>query len=373
MHIYVYSFCRNADIKTKFKGFTRLYVLHNFCQTWYSLTLMTVKGQKRWGLNTIACHKPYKFDLVVKGQGRIRIMNVLDISSHDDWPMCQIWYADVKTNRSYRSDMKTWQKPIKLTWRSKVNIESGSWMYTTHPLMVKHPCAKYGKPMSNQKNVMGRTQICTDRRTDRKTDRQSDFYISPLTLFTGGIIRLRYLLMNGSGTVWQEDYLVINGSGLLPNKKTTYSSMAERSPHNKITSSSMAAGLPHNKTTYSSMAAGLPPNETTDSSMAAGSPHNKTTYSSMAVGLPPNKTTYSSMAARSPHNKTTYSSMAAGSPQDFPPGSPWPVWIKLFFKGLLMSFPVNIENKKYFELCLHWIDLPVINDASIFCVNGPTC
>ena len=28
----------------------------------------------------------------------------------------------------------------------------------THRLMVIHPCAKYGKPMSNQKKVMGRTR-----------------------------------------------------------------------------------------------------------------------------------------------------------------------------------------------------------------------
>ena len=33
-------------------------------------------------------------------------------------------------------------------------------MYTTHRLMVIHPYAKYGRPMSNQKTVMGRTQTC---------------------------------------------------------------------------------------------------------------------------------------------------------------------------------------------------------------------
>ena len=65
--------------------------------------------------------------------------------------MCQIWYATVKANRSYRLDMKTWQKPIKL--RSKVNIQSGSWMNTTHRLKVIHPCAQYGNPMSNQTNL----------------------------------------------------------------------------------------------------------------------------------------------------------------------------------------------------------------------------
>ena len=112
---------------------------------------MTIPKDKKGGPWTKSCHKPYKFDLEVKGQGHIRIMNVIDTSSLDDRSMCQIWYANVKANRSYRLDMKTWQKPIKLTWRSKVNIQSGSWMYSTHPLLVIDPCAKYGRPMSNQK------------------------------------------------------------------------------------------------------------------------------------------------------------------------------------------------------------------------------
>ena len=51
--------------------------------------------------------KPYKFDLEVKGQRPVGIMNVLDTSSHGDLPMCQIWYADVEVNRSHRSDIKT--------------------------------------------------------------------------------------------------------------------------------------------------------------------------------------------------------------------------------------------------------------------------
>ena len=34
------------------------------------------------------------------------------------------------------------------------------------------PSAKYGKPMSNPKKVMGQTRICSDRWTDRQTDRQ---------------------------------------------------------------------------------------------------------------------------------------------------------------------------------------------------------
>ena len=166
-------------------------------------------------------------------------MNVLDTSSHGERPICQIWYASVKANRSYRSYMKTWQKPLNLTlrskalnrdhectrhivwwWyihvpnmvsqcqskkkvmgrtqkhvknsinltlRSKFKVVSGSWMYATHHLMVIHPCAKYGKPMSNHKKVIGRTRICTGRRTDRQTYRQSDSYIPPWTSFAGGI------------------------------------------------------------------------------------------------------------------------------------------------------------------------------------------
>ena len=35
--------------------------------------------------------KAYKFDLEVKVQGRIWIMNVCDTLSHGDTPMCQIW------------------------------------------------------------------------------------------------------------------------------------------------------------------------------------------------------------------------------------------------------------------------------------------
>ena len=41
--------------------------------------------------------------------------------------------------------------PMNLTLRSKVNILSGTRMCMTHHLVVIHPCAKYGKPSSNQK------------------------------------------------------------------------------------------------------------------------------------------------------------------------------------------------------------------------------
>ena len=94
------------------------------CQTKYDY----VKGKKNWSLNTKPCHKPSKV-----------------VSSHGDRPICQIWYANVKANRSLRQDMKT--------LRSKVNIESGSWMYVAHRLVAIHPCAKYGKPMTTKKKL----------------------------------------------------------------------------------------------------------------------------------------------------------------------------------------------------------------------------
>ena len=47
--------------------------------------------KKSYGLDMKACQKPHKFDLKVKVQGRIWIMNVRDTSSHGDTPKCQIW------------------------------------------------------------------------------------------------------------------------------------------------------------------------------------------------------------------------------------------------------------------------------------------
>ena len=74
------------------------------------------------------------------------------------------------------------KNPVNLTLKSKINILSGSWMYryATHPLMGINPCAKYGKPMSNQKKVVGGTQICTDGQTEW-------FLFTPLNFIHGGI------------------------------------------------------------------------------------------------------------------------------------------------------------------------------------------
>ena len=112
------------DIEVEGQGHTELMNDTLTCQTMYDY----VKGQKHWGLNTKPCHKHNKFDLEVKVQRRIRIMNVLDTLSHGDRHMCQIWYANGQ--------------------RPSSNLE---WMYATHRLMVIYRCSKYGKPMSIQK------------------------------------------------------------------------------------------------------------------------------------------------------------------------------------------------------------------------------
>ena len=80
------------------------------------------------------------------------------------------------TTPNHGPDTKTCQIPINLTLRSIFKVISESWMYAKHRLMVIHPCAKYGKPMSDQKIVMGRTRICTDRWTDKWTDRVISIY-----------------------------------------------------------------------------------------------------------------------------------------------------------------------------------------------------
>ena len=67
--------------------------------------------------------------------------------------------SQCQTKISYVSDTKTCKKNLlNLTLRSKFKVISGSWMNARQRLMVKHPCARYGRLMSNQKRVMGRTR-----------------------------------------------------------------------------------------------------------------------------------------------------------------------------------------------------------------------
>ena len=67
-------------------------------------------------------------------------------------------------------------KTLNLTLSSKVNVVSVSRMCATHRLMMILPCTSYGKPMSNQKQVMDRTrtQTCTNGRRYRQTNRRTD-------------------------------------------------------------------------------------------------------------------------------------------------------------------------------------------------------
>ena len=114
----------NIDIEVKGLGHTEFINVRDTSYHGDTLTCQTkyefAKGQKRWDLNTKPCHKPYKFYLEVKVQDRIMIMNVLDTSSHGDRPMCQIWHAKVNPKISYGPDTKTCQKPYKFDLQVKV-------------------------------------------------------------------------------------------------------------------------------------------------------------------------------------------------------------------------------------------------------------
>ena len=95
----------NFDIEVKGQGHTAVRNVRNTlyhgetltCQTYYDY----VKGQKSCGTNTKPCHTPYKLNLEVKDTRSIRIMNERNTCTHSDRHMCQIWYANVKANRSY--------------------------------------------------------------------------------------------------------------------------------------------------------------------------------------------------------------------------------------------------------------------------------
>ena len=51
-------------------------------------------------------------------------------------------------------------------------------MNATHRLMVIHPWAKYGKPMSNQNKLWaGHESAQRDRQTDRQTNRVISIYL----------------------------------------------------------------------------------------------------------------------------------------------------------------------------------------------------
>ena len=53
----------------------------------WQILYANVKANRSYGTDTKSCQKPYKFDLDVKRQCRIGIMNVRDTSSHGDRPI----------------------------------------------------------------------------------------------------------------------------------------------------------------------------------------------------------------------------------------------------------------------------------------------
>ena len=94
--------------------------------------------------------KTYKSYLKIKVQGRILIMNVHNTAPYGDTPMCKIWLANVNLKKVMGLTRNHVKNQLNLTVRSKFKVVSGSWIYTTHYLLVKHLCAKNGKPMSMQ-------------------------------------------------------------------------------------------------------------------------------------------------------------------------------------------------------------------------------
>ena len=74
-----------------------LMVIHSCAK--YGRTMSKDKKDVACTVQTWPSQKSYKFDLEVKGQCHIGIMNVCNISSHGDRLIGQLWQANVKANR----------------------------------------------------------------------------------------------------------------------------------------------------------------------------------------------------------------------------------------------------------------------------------
>ena len=122
------------------------------CQIWYDY----VNRQKSCGLNTKLCQKPNKFDLEVKGKHRIWIIYSLMVID----PCATHGMLISKQTEVMGWTRRHFKTSINLTLKSKFKAVSGSWMYSTHPLNMIDPCAKYGKPMSKQKSYGQDMKTC---------------------------------------------------------------------------------------------------------------------------------------------------------------------------------------------------------------------
>ena len=115
------------------------------CQIWYDY----VNRQKSCGLITKPFQKPYKFDLEGKDKHPIQIIYSLMVIT----PCAKYGMLISKQTEVMVWTRRHFKTSINLTLRSKFKVLSGSWMYVTHPLNMIDPCAKYGKPMSKQKQL----------------------------------------------------------------------------------------------------------------------------------------------------------------------------------------------------------------------------
>ena len=70
-------------------------------------------------------------------------MNVHNMLSQGDTPLCQIWYAQVQQQDNLRHN-KIPGVNIILILRPKIKVIQRSEMYETHYPMVIHSCARYG-------------------------------------------------------------------------------------------------------------------------------------------------------------------------------------------------------------------------------------
>ena len=113
------------------------------------MSIFTEVTGRTWGHD-----KAYNFDLDVKGQYRIRIINIHDTSYYGDTPMYQILYANVNPKKGMGRKGKRVKNPINLTLRNRGKIELNylfSWLLQCNLLRVetKASANAFGFSISN--------------------------------------------------------------------------------------------------------------------------------------------------------------------------------------------------------------------------------
>ena len=105
-----------------------------------------MSDQKSYGPDTKTCQNPYEYDVEVKGQPRIGIMNVRVTSSHGDTPMPNM-----------ESQCQTPQKIMGKNLHKETDRQTDG--------------------QTDRRTEGRRTDRQTESQADRQTDRQSDSYI----------------------------------------------------------------------------------------------------------------------------------------------------------------------------------------------------